>query len=190
METLKFYHEQLIPPKEIPNMIDFHEDTQRMFWKHRDRKWFNCERSYDSWNTRLEGKECFTSKSKHGYLRASLIGKKILKHRVCWVFYYGVWPASYLDHINGDKTDNSRRNLREVNSIGNARNMSLSSANTSGYTGVYKAKTKGFWRAGITLPIGYKSLGVFDNLEDAQKAREQANKEYGFHEQHGKSRNP
>jgi len=183
-----FEIENLVKPTDIIDLIRFDSSTTRMWWKHRDRNWFEDDASYRKWNTRHVGNECFKTMTRQGYYRGSLFGVKVLTHRICWVFYHGEWPDGLIDHINGDKTDNSFYNLRVVTPEENARNMGLSSTNTSGFTGVYKAKRDGAWRAGVSSTGGYKSLGVFDSFEEAAEARKKYNREFGFHEYHGKQR--
>jgi len=189
MKNNWFKVEKILTPEDIFNMITLNQDTEQMFWLHRDRKWFSSDISYKRWNTRFEGHECFKYVTVQGYLRGSLLGFKCPKHRVCWVFYYGEWPKGLIDHKDGDKTNNRQDNLRIVDHKGNARNQRQRDSNTSGYNGVYRAKREGAWRAGVNLSSGYKSLGVFNKIEDAVKAREDANKGLNFYERHGKRRN-
>ncbi len=58
------------------------------------------------------------TKNEWGYLRISVrINKKyfLLKiHRMAWVLFYKKWPKNHIDHINGIRTDNRIKNLRDV----------------------------------------------------------------------------
>jgi hypothetical protein len=55
----------------------------------------------------------------------------------------------YVDHINRNRYDNRRCNLRYVNPTENARNTSKSKANTSGIIGVWWSNKDNYWVAQI-----------------------------------------
>ena len=77
-----------------------------------------------------------------------------------------------VDHINGDPTDNRRRNLRLATATENSRNRRIGK-NSTGYVGVIAHRTK--WRAFITAGTKRKTyLGVFDTPEEAAHARDEA----------------
>lgn len=109
-------------------------------------------------------------------------------HRIVWKMYYGVDPDGQIDHIDGDGTNNAIANLRVVNAVENHRNQRLRRSNKSGILGVSKVKRNGKWRSSITIHGHHVHLGVFDSIEEAAAARESANREYGFHANHGASR--
>lgn len=77
----------------------------------------------------------------------------------------------YVDHINGDRLDNRRSNIRQCTSSQNAMNRKRTNA-VSGLKGVYKTtknKTNPYW-AGITLGRKTITLGTFKNPEEAAQA--------------------
>lgn len=89
--------------------------------------------------------------------------KTVLMHRV-------VKPhLSIVDHENRDTLDNRRDNLREGKVINN-RNRSVT--NPNGYHGVYKEGSK--YRVKIKVNGVSKHIGYYDELEDAIKARKEA----------------
>lgn len=113
--------------------------------------------------------------------------KKLLAHRVAWVYFYGIEPNK-IDHINGIRTDNRISNLRDTNSIGNARNTEIKCTNKSGVTGVSWDKKNKKWQVSIT--VNYKTIfiGRYSLLGDAAKQRKLAEEKYGFHKNHGRSK--
>ena len=61
----------------------------------------------------------------------------MLAHRVIYEMFFGEIPSGkFIDHIDGDRKNNSIHNLRLVDRAGNSRNHKTRSTNTSGFTGV------------------------------------------------------
>jgi hypothetical protein len=87
-------------------------------------------------------------------------------------------PEYYVDHINGDPSDNRRQNLRLATELDNQRNMCLPKHNTSGFKGVSFRKDRGKFRAYISLHNKTKHLGTFENAEDAARAYDKAARFY------------
>ena len=83
-----------------------------------------------------------------------------------------------VDHINRNPLDNRRDNLRIVSIQENNMNLSIRKTNKSGVSGVCWDKDANKWRADIAYKKKKINLGRFDNLEDARKAREDAEEEY------------
>jgi len=71
------------------------------------------------------------------------------------------------DHINRDKLDNRRENLRHCTQAENAKNRSLPVTNTSGFKGVSLERTTGKWKAQIVHNGKNYYLGIFDTPEEA-----------------------
>ena len=82
-----------------------------------------------------------------------------------------------IDHINRNRLDNRKENLRKCTQQENLRNVSLSTRNKSGFLGVYLNQNKK-WVAQIKINKKMKYLGSFDNIEDAVITRLKAEKEY------------
>ena len=84
-----------------------------------------------------------------------------------------------VDHINGNKRDNRRENLRLCNRAENGRNRGKQSTNTSGFKGVCWKKHAGKWQAQIRVDDGKrKHLGYFDDPETAYQSYCQAATKY------------
>lgn len=71
------------------------------------------------------------------------------------------------DHINRDRLDNRRCNLRNVTPSVNTWNQGMRTDNTSGVRGVCFDRTRGKWKA----TYGKRSLGRFDTFAEAVAAR-------------------
>ncbi len=117
------------------------------------------------------------------YVRRRHQNKVQVLHRVILDAPKGV----LVDHINGDGLDNRRKNIRLATAGDNMRNRRLNSNNRSGVSGVCWAKDSRKWQAQIKVEGHMLYLGQFDELDDAIAARLTAEKEHGFHENHGRS---
>jgi len=80
----------------------------------------------------------------------------------------------YTDHVNGNKLDNRRENLRLATPEQNAHNRGPQTNNTSGMKGVYWHKKAGKWAAYITINKRYQYLGLHTSLNEAAKAYNEA----------------
>lgn len=67
-----------------------------------------------------------------------------------------------VDHINGNKLDNRRCNLRICTKSENKQNRNLKT-NTSGYNGVRKKRNK--WETKIIKNYKYYHIGIYDDPE-------------------------
>lgn len=80
------------------------------------------------------------------------------------------------DHIDKNKINNTRQNLRTADKSLNGINRDKPGNNTSGYKGVHRDLCE--WRAEIGINGKKIKLGRFINIEDAVKARLTAEKKY------------
>ena len=78
------------------------------------------------------------------------------------------------DHINRNRLDNRKSNLREASYLLNAINFTIKRHNTSGVTGVSFDRSIGKWRARIRCNNKRYYLGSYHNKKDAIKARKLA----------------
>ena len=82
------------------------------------------------------------------------------------------------DHINGNRLDNRRENLRSVTRSQNSYNRSIYKNNKSGYKGVQLYAATGKYHAAITVNKKRIFLGSYDTPEEASKAYEDASDLY------------
>ena len=91
----------------------------------------------------------------------------------------GAKKGEEVDHINGNKLDNRKGNLRIVTKSENAMNKSISTKNnTSGFKGVSFYKRLSKWQAYVHKNGKCICLGYFETREQAAKAYDIAAKEY------------
>lgn len=107
-----------------------------------------------------------------GYAAARLSrdqGRKlVLMHR----FILNPPAKAHVDHINANKLDNRRSNLRAVRASVNLRNVHhLNANNTSGIRGVCWDKTGKYWMAYISVQQKRIYLGYFQSKDEAIAAR-------------------
>lgn|SRR3990167_4423269 len=83
-------------------------------------------------------------------------------------------PGIEVDHINGDKLDNRKENLRLCSHAENMCNRKLPSNSTSGYKGVSWYPPYNRWCAKIKKDRRSITLGYFDTAELAARKYDQA----------------
>jgi len=110
------------------------------------------------------------TKTVYGYTRIGIAGKDHMAHRIAWFLAYGEYPNGFLDHINGDRSDNRLANLRIASKAENGWNAKKSKANTSGFKGVYWHKKLEKWHAGICVKGKHISLGFYPSPYMAHNA--------------------
>lgn len=122
---------------------------------------------------RLDGKSIYIGSNGYAYY-----GRAITLHS----FVLGPIAAGlHIDHINGNKLDNRRENLRSVTpQVNQANRKKLNRNNTSGIRGVQFSalSAKNPWRAQITVNRRAIHLGLFASREAAIEARREAELSY------------
>jgi hypothetical protein len=129
-------------------------------------------------STRQEG-DVLGSPGSHGYLGIAIAGRSYLAHRLAWFYTNGEWPE-LVDHIDRNRHNNRISNLRECSYRENAWNVTPMKGTVSGVEGVNWFKARGKWVAKISGGGVHRTLGYFDTIEDAARARAEAvNRERG-----------
>jgi len=132
---------------------------------------------------KLSGYKGFVGKTigsvhSEGYLEAMIARHRCFLHRAAWLYMTGEMPR-YIDHINGDRTDNRWQNLRNASAQQNKANAKVNKNNKSGTKGVH-LDHRNLWVAFICVNRKSIYLGSFTNKDEAHAAYvEAANKHFG-----------
>ena len=105
-----------------------------------------------------------------GYNIITISGHLYLAHRLAWFYVYRTWPASGIDHIDGNPNNNRLANLREANPSQNHANMKMFKTNTSGHRGVWFHKKNKTWIAEVWYKRKKIGLGSYHSREEAAAA--------------------
>lgn len=111
-----------------------------------------------------------------GYASAGWNGRTVRLHS----FIMNPSGGCVVDHINRNKLDNRRENLRVVPKQVNSWNHKIISTNKSGYNGVYWSKECDKWAVQICRDGYRKHIGLFDSIEKAVLARQREEIEFSI----------
>lgn len=100
--------------------------------------------------------------------------QKLYMHRMLMKFPKG----KIIDHINHDRLDNRKENLRICSIKENLRNRTKNKNNTSGYKGVSWNKIAKKWVSYIRVDGKRINLGYFDDITKAAEAYKTASDKY------------
>lgn len=87
-------------------------------------------------------------------------------HRVAWFLATGSWPTGVIDHINGNRSDNSLANLRDVSHKINMHNISTEDVEAGRFVGV-RLQPNGRYRAEIEEDDRRIDLGCWTTSAEA-----------------------
>ena len=125
--------------EEVRNIFDYNPDSGKLIWKnHRSSK---CRKGQSP-----------NYIAPSGYISVQ-VNKKLYKaHRLIWLWWYGYLPENDIDHIDGDRTNNTLSNLREVSRSCNLFNRrDTKRISNTGITGVYQEYKTGRYHAKIFI---------------------------------------
>lgn len=107
--------------------------------------------------------------TEHNYWNVQFFDKSYSVHRIIYEIHFGKIPEDYfIDHIDGNKQNNSLENLRVVTRSVNNRNQGMYKNNNTGMTGVSYWEDKlgrGGYRATVHLCEGGKKTKYFSCLK-------------------------
>jgi len=110
--------------------------------------------------------------SASGYATRDVGGRKNKRHVWMHRLLNNTPEGLRTDHINQNKLDNRKINLRAVTGSQNGMNRGLNKNNTSGYKGVIWRNDIKKWRAMIKINYREVYLGCFKKIEEAVEARQ------------------
>ncbi len=106
-----------------------------------------------------------------GYITISIDGKRYYAHRLAWLYVYGTWPDSQIDHVDNNKINNKISNLRDVCAGLNSQNkIRCQRNNSTGMLGVARCSNSNKFAAYICTNGSKKYLGIFETKELAHQA--------------------
>jgi hypothetical protein len=184
-----------LTPEDARRFLHYDPKTGRFWWKIRSYDTFKGDaftryRCGKAWNQKHAGKRALTADSEgRGYLVGSINSTNAYAHRVAWMHYYGepVPDGLFVDHVNGDTSDNRIENLRLVTPLQSQFNRAPSRSSKAGFKGVSfdKSSKKRPWFATIAREGERKLIGYFATPEDAAAAYEAVARDYhgdfGYH---------
>jgi hypothetical protein len=119
----------------------------------------------------------YANTENNGYCEGKINKRFVRLHR----FLMGIENESkeiQVDHINNNRLDNRKSNLRVCTNLQNSQNSPLSKNNTSGYIGVCWNPRNNNWMARIEVNKKRVNLGSYYDMNNAILARLKAEKEY------------
>lgn len=118
------------------------------------------------------GKVVFGYNHSKGYKVISIMNKMIYVHRIILFLVNGRWP-NVVDHIDGNKANNSHFNLRDCTIRENQNNLKCH--RDGKLVGAIKEKNK--WKSNIKIKNKTIHLGFFNSEKDASLAYLKARRE-------------
>lgn len=175
-----------VTPKIVAELLRYNPQTGELFWRERDRKWFVSDKGHKTWNGKWANKQAFTTTDRLGYRQGALFSIGFLAHRVVLAIANSEWP-DVVDHIDGNPGNNTLLNLRATTQAENKRNIRMYDRNKSGTHGVRWDEQRSLWVARIGINGKSVHIGRFASKAGAIEARKRAERENGFHKNHGRA---
>ncbi len=103
------------------------------------------------------------------YRNVSVAGRIFYVHHIVWFLTYDKWPDRPLDHIDGNKYNNTPENLRLLNSKENSRSYAKNYGSTF-YRGVQEIR--GRYVARVNVGGVITQIGTYGTPEEAAVVRD------------------
>lgn len=123
---------------------------------------------------RADGRPAFSTVKSGGYLHGQFAKRFIKAHRVAWALHNGHWPVGYIDHIDGDRSNNRIANLREATARQNSANGGKRPGRqpSSRFIGVCITTKGNKWEASVGHEGRTVRAGLFADETEAARARD------------------
>jgi hypothetical protein len=155
MEGLS-YKEYMLTQEKLKEFLEYDSETGAFIWKITPVK------------SRIKVGDVAGGLDSYGYVLITLQGKVYKAHRLVWLYVFGAIPLErFIDHMDGNPSNNRLINLREATRSENLMNQNISTKNTSGFKGVHLDKKSGLWHATARLNGKKVYLGRFLTPEEA-----------------------
>jgi hypothetical protein len=163
---------QLPPAAYLRECFALDATTGVLHRKHRPQHHFRTHRGWRLYHARFAGKEAGTLSPK-GYVVVCLDGAFFKAHRVAFAMTTGTDPlGAQIDHIDGNRSNNSPSNLRLATALENSRNITRPRSSKSGVRGVTKSGPN--WVARISCHNKRLYLGSYTSKAAATAAAQAA----------------
>jgi len=116
---------------------------------------------------RVKAGDIAGSLNEYGYIMIGFNGSVYRAHRLIYFYHNGYFPL-FIDHIDGNKSNNKIENLRSVTISQNAMNQKISTRNSSGVKGVMWHKRDKKWVVQLKVNSKCHSFGYYDDKELAE----------------------
>ena len=141
----------------LRSFLQYNKDTGNFYWLV---------------NRRVKAGDIAGTPNYSGHIRIRIDGTKYMAHQLAWLYVYGEFPMSDLDHINGDPRDNRISNLRKVTHAENMQNQRKAhrSKKNSTLMGAFKSTRCDRWHSAIRVGNKRDHLGSFATDQEAHEA--------------------
>lgn len=149
---------------DIESIWDYNPISGELVWKKR----FPDIGAIKTFNKNFAGKVAGNNLG-DGYRILMYKNKNYLVHRLVWILKTGSDTAMEIDHIDGNKSNNTMENLREATRPQNCVNTRVSSKSKTGIKGVSYETASGKYKAQININGKQKFLGYFSTAHEAKR---------------------